>query len=107
MDQSKLSIYLIFKIFFCMINTLFNMFFQNHRAFTEFFLREKAMKFISKHLKDNGILLINNHYNFWSLPFLFSRLTFFIKSLLKLFSFISLIFVFSRMIVECAALYLR
>ena len=42
----------------------------------EIFLREKAMKFISKHLKDNGILVINNHYNFWSLPFLFSRLTF-------------------------------
>jgi len=41
----------------------------------EFFLREKAMKFISQHLKDNGILIINNHYNFWSIPFFFSRLT--------------------------------
>ena len=42
----------------------------------EFFLREKAMKFISKHLKDDGILIINNHYNFWSIPFFFARLTF-------------------------------
>jgi hypothetical protein len=42
----------------------------------EFFLRDKAMKFISEHLNDNGILIINNHYNFWSIPFFFSRLTF-------------------------------
>jgi len=42
----------------------------------EYFLREKAMKFISEHLTDNGILIINNHYNFWSIPFFFSRLTF-------------------------------
>ena len=42
----------------------------------EFFLREKAMKFISEHLKYDGILIINNHYNFWSIPFFFSRLTF-------------------------------
>ena len=41
----------------------------------EFFLREKAMKFISQHLKDDGVLIINNHYNFWSIPFFFSRLT--------------------------------
>ena len=42
----------------------------------EFFLREQAMKFISEHLKDDGILIINNHFNFWSIPFIFSRLTF-------------------------------
>jgi ubiquinone/menaquinone biosynthesis C-methylase UbiE len=42
----------------------------------EVFLRKKAMKFISKHLNDNGILIINNHFNFWSIPFIFSRLTF-------------------------------
>ena len=42
----------------------------------EFFLRESAMKFIAEHLKDNGILILNNHYNFWSVPFFFSRLTF-------------------------------
>ena len=42
----------------------------------EIFLREKAMKFISDHLDDNGILILNNHYNFWSIPLFFSRLTF-------------------------------
>ena len=34
------------------------------------------MKFISDHLDDNGILILNNHYNFWSIPLFFSRLTF-------------------------------
>ncbi len=42
----------------------------------EIFLREKAMKFISEHLDDNGILILNNHYNFWSIPFFCSRLSF-------------------------------
>ncbi len=34
------------------------------------------MKFISDHLDDNGILILNNHLNFWSIPLFFSRLTF-------------------------------
>ena len=42
----------------------------------EIFLRKEAMKFISEHLNDNGLLILNNHYNFWSLPFIFERLTF-------------------------------
>ena len=42
----------------------------------EIFLRKDAMKFISDHLDDDGILILNNHYNFWSLRFIFSRLTF-------------------------------
>ena len=42
----------------------------------EIFLRKSAMKFISEHLSNNGIIIMNNHYNFWSLPFIFSRLTF-------------------------------
>ncbi len=39
-------------------------------------LREKAMKFISKSLSKNGLLILNNHRNFWSLPYFFKRLTF-------------------------------
>ena len=39
-------------------------------------LREKAMKFISEHLKKDGYLILNNHKNFWSVPFFFKRLTF-------------------------------
>jgi predicted TPR repeat methyltransferase len=42
----------------------------------EIFLRNEAMKFISEHLDDGGLLIINNHHNFWSIPFIFSRLTF-------------------------------
>ncbi len=42
----------------------------------ETFLRKEAMKFISEHLNDYGLLIINNHYNFWSIPLIFSRLTF-------------------------------
>ena len=42
----------------------------------EIFLRKKAMKFISEHLNKNGLLIINNHLNFWSIPLIFSRLTF-------------------------------
>jgi len=40
------------------------------------FLRKKAMSFIAGHLDDNGILILNNHKNFWSIPFLLGRLTF-------------------------------
>jgi len=40
------------------------------------FLRKKAMSFISDHLSDSGILILNNHKNFWSIPFLLERLTF-------------------------------
>ncbi len=40
------------------------------------FLRKNAMSFISNHLSDNGILVLNNHLNFWSIPFLLQRLTF-------------------------------
>ena len=40
------------------------------------FLRKKAMSFISNHLRENGILIFNNHKNFWSIPFLLERLTF-------------------------------
>jgi len=42
----------------------------------EIFLRKEAMKFISEHLDDNGLLVFNNHYNFWSIPLSFARLTF-------------------------------
>lgn len=42
----------------------------------EIFLRDQAMKFISNHLNKNGILILNNHYNFWSIPLFLSRLTF-------------------------------
>ena len=42
----------------------------------EIFLRNEAMKFISEHLNDNGLLILNNHYNFWSIPLSFARLTF-------------------------------
>ena len=42
----------------------------------EIFLRKEAMKFISEHLKDNGLLILNNHYNFWSIPLIFARFTF-------------------------------
>jgi hypothetical protein len=34
------------------------------------------MSFISNHLSDNVILVLNNHLNFWSIPFLLQRLTF-------------------------------
>tara|TARA_B100000941_G_C28454144_1_gene526837 strand:- start:248 stop:1069 length:822 start_codon:yes stop_codon:yes gene_type:complete len=39
-------------------------------------LREAAMKFISINMKEGGYLIINNHKNFWSLPFILKRLTF-------------------------------
>ena len=39
-------------------------------------LRQKAMKFISDHIKDKGYIIFNNHKNFWSIPFLMSRLLF-------------------------------
>lgn len=39
-------------------------------------LRKKAMKFISKSMKKDAILIFNNHRNFWSLPYFFKRLTF-------------------------------
>ena len=39
-------------------------------------LRKKAMIFISKHLKKNGILIFNNHRNFWSFPYFMRRVTF-------------------------------
>lgn len=42
----------------------------------EIFLRDEAMKFISDHLNKDGLLILNNHYNFWSIPFFISRLTF-------------------------------
>ena len=42
----------------------------------EILLRDKAMKFISEHLNEDGILIMNNHYNFWSIPLFISRLTF-------------------------------
>ena len=42
----------------------------------EIFLRKDAMKFISEHLNDGGLIILNNHYNFWSIPFIISRLTF-------------------------------
>ena len=32
-------------------------------------LRQKAMKFISDHIKDKGYIIFNNHKNFWSIPF--------------------------------------
>ncbi|MDC1033387.1 class I SAM-dependent methyltransferase [Candidatus Pelagibacter sp.] len=38
-------------------------------------LRNEAMSFISKCLKNNGFLIFNNHKNFWSFPFFFKRLT--------------------------------
>lgn len=38
-------------------------------------LRAKAMKFIADNLKTDGYLIINNHYNFWSLPLIINRLT--------------------------------
>ena len=34
------------------------------------------MEFISKNLNENGILIFNNHKNFWSIPFFLDRLTF-------------------------------
>ena len=40
------------------------------------FLRKEAMEFISKNLNENGILIFNNHKNFWSIPFFLDRLTF-------------------------------
>ena len=40
------------------------------------FLRKSAMSFISDHLNENGILIFNNHKNFWSIPFLIERMTF-------------------------------
>ena len=40
------------------------------------FLRRNAMEFISKNLSENGILIFNNHKNFWSIPFFIERLTF-------------------------------
>ena len=37
-------------------------------------LREEAMYFISKKLKRGGILIVNNHRSFWSIPYIFLRL---------------------------------
>ena len=39
-------------------------------------LRKKAIKFISNAMKKDGILIFNNHRNFWSLPYFIKRLTF-------------------------------
>ena len=39
-------------------------------------LRDEAMNFIANHLKKDGYLIFNNHKNFWSIPFIFKRLTF-------------------------------
>ena len=38
--------------------------------------KKNAMEFISKNLSENGILIFNNHKNFWSIPFFIERLTF-------------------------------
>jgi ubiquinone/menaquinone biosynthesis C-methylase UbiE len=38
-------------------------------------LRDEAMAFISQHLKSDGLLIFNNHKNFWSVPFFLKRLT--------------------------------
>ncbi len=39
-------------------------------------LRDSAMKFIAKKLSNSGILICNNHRNFWSIPYFFRRVTF-------------------------------
>lgn len=41
-------------------------------------LREDAMRFISNKLKKGGVLIVNNHRNFWSIPYVVMRI-FFIK----------------------------
>lgn len=40
-------------------------------------LRFLAMQFISNKLNNGGLLICNNHRNFWSIPYFFMRLTFF------------------------------
>lgn len=40
------------------------------------YLRDQAMNFITKHLNKGGYVIFNNHKNFWSIPFIFKRLTF-------------------------------
>ncbi|MDH3378875.1 MAG: class I SAM-dependent methyltransferase [Gammaproteobacteria bacterium] len=39
-------------------------------------LRNSAMKFICTKVKQNGLVICNNHRNFWSIPYLMRRLTF-------------------------------
>jgi len=39
-------------------------------------LREAAMEFISNKLNEGGILICNNHRNFWSIPYFVQRLTY-------------------------------
>tara|TARA_B100000989_G_scaffold55108_2_gene37071 strand:- start:4097 stop:4912 length:816 start_codon:yes stop_codon:yes gene_type:complete len=39
-------------------------------------LRKKALKYLSDHIKDNGYIILNNHRNFWSIPFSLGRLLF-------------------------------
>lgn len=39
-------------------------------------LREAAMEFISSKLKEEGLLICNNHRNFWSIPYFIRRLTY-------------------------------
>ena len=39
-------------------------------------LRKSALQFINRNLKMNGTLVLNNHRNFWSIPFIAFRLVF-------------------------------
>ena len=39
-------------------------------------LRKKAMYFLSKSLTNDGLIIFNNHRNFWSIPYFLKRLTF-------------------------------
>ena len=39
-------------------------------------LRKKAFKFLYYSLKKDGILIFNNHRNFWSIPYFIRRMTF-------------------------------
>lgn len=36
-------------------------------------LRISALKYLSQRLSDDGILILNNHQNFWSIPYIFYR----------------------------------
>lgn len=38
------------------------------------FLREQAAKMLSQSLKSSGIIVVNNHRNFWSIPYLARRI---------------------------------
>jgi len=39
-------------------------------------LRQKGIKYLYEHLNDDGYIILNNHKNFWSIPFLISRFLF-------------------------------